>query len=203
MMFVGCVYVTGVFSPYILSYFGMEKDSTLPQDLLPACLVANMFLIPLGSYLTQKGWNPRVLILMGGCFTFPAFYVASFVSDFWAFAMLYVLGFSWSQGMTYMISVHHSWLWFPNNQGLVSGIILGGFGFGALIFDNVLTHLINPNNESIQDNGYYPDDVNDNFEMTWRVMVSCWLALALIGLALIFPGPEPKKRAGTVDIEER
>ena len=48
-----------------------------------------------------------------------------------------------------MVPIHHGWLWFPDHPGLVSGIILGGFGVGGLIFDNVFTHVINPGNESV------------------------------------------------------
>lgn len=91
-----------------------------------------------------------------------------------------------------MVPVHHGWLWFPNNPGLVSGIILGGFGAGSLIFDNVLTKLINPDNESIRDDGTYPDSVNDRFIMTWRVLVGSWFVFFLIGTAMTFPGPEKK-----------
>jgi len=112
------------------------------------------------------------------------------MKDFWAFAMLYVIGFSWSQGMVYMAPVHHGWLWFPNNPGLVSGIILGGFGFGALVFDNVITHVVNPNNLSIdEETGYYPDSVNERFIFMWRIIVTCWLGLAIISFIMMFPGP--------------
>ena len=48
-----------------------------------------------------------------------------------------------------MVHVHHSWLFFPNQTGLISGIILAGYGFGALIFDNVSTAIINPNNDPV------------------------------------------------------
>ena len=43
-----------------------------------------------------------------------------------------------------MIPIHHGWLWFPESPGLVSGLAIGGFALGALIFDNVSTALINP-----------------------------------------------------------
>ena len=92
-----------------------------------------------------------------------------------------------------MVPVHHGWLWFPNNPGLVSGIILGGFGFGSLIYDNVLTHMINPNNEPFdEETAQYPPDVNDRFIRTWRIMILTWFIIAVAGGALIFPGPLKK-----------
>ena len=98
-----------------------------------------MFFMPLGSYLAQKNYNPKLLILLGASVAFPCFYLASFMDEFYGYAILYTLGFAFNQGIVYMVPVHHGWLWFPNNPGLVSGVILGGFGLGSLIFDNVLT----------------------------------------------------------------
>ena len=57
-----------------------------------------------------------------------------------------MLAFSFNQGIVYMVPVHHAWLWFPKYPGLTSGIIIGGFGFGALIFNSLSTALINPDN---------------------------------------------------------
>ena len=78
------------------------------------------------------------------------------MKDFTPFAIFYVLGFSINQGIVYMVPVHHGWLWFPNNPGLVSGIILGGFGLGSLIFDNVLRVLVNPEDlPRDEESGFY------------------------------------------------
>lgn len=51
MIVLGSVYCTGVFSPYIHSYYKLDVDSNLESDLLPACLIINMFIMPLGSYM--------------------------------------------------------------------------------------------------------------------------------------------------------
>ena len=63
--------------------------------------------------------------------------------------------------MTYMVPVHHGWLWFPGRPGLVSGLIIAGFGFGSLIFNNVARDIVNPDNESSDENGKFSDAVND------------------------------------------
>ena len=92
--------------------------------------------------------------------------------------------------MAYMVPIHHCWLWWPKSPGLVSGIILGGFGFGALIFDNVFTHIINPNNEPAdEDTGFYKKEVDDRFISTFRAVVGMWFGVYILGTALIFPGP--------------
>ena len=96
-----------------------------------------------------------------------------------------------------MVGMHHGWLWFPNSPGLVSGIIIGGFGCGGLIFDNMFTHLINPDNLKInKETGFYDDSVNERFVSTYRIVIACWLAIDVIAFILIFPGPVPKKKVG-------
>jgi len=39
-----------------------------------------------------------------------------------------------------------AWEWFPGNKGLVSGIILTGYGFGACFYGYISTALMNPDN---------------------------------------------------------
>ena len=61
-----------------------------------------------------------------------------------------------------MIPVHYGWLWFPESPGLVSGLIIGGFGLGALLFDNISTLIINPDNLNTNDFNYN-DVITSNF----------------------------------------
>ena len=194
MIFPGSLYCTGVLSTYIKSYYHVEPDSNIVNDLLPLCLFLNMFFMPWGSYLVQNNVNPRLLILMGGVVGISCFVIASFFNTFIGYAIFYAVGFSFNQGIVYMVPVHHGWLWFPDKPGLISGIILGGFGFGSLIFDNVLTHLINPGNEKYdEDTGQYPEDVNERFKETWYVLIASWAVIAIVGIGMTFPGPEKKK----------
>ena len=56
------------------------------------------------------------------------------VKSFGLFLILFAGGFGLTNALTYMAPMHHGWLWFPKSPGLVSGIIIGGFGVGTLIF---------------------------------------------------------------------
>ena len=150
--------------------------------------------------------NPRLLIFIGGAIAFPCFYLSSIMSSFTGFAIFFICAFAINQGFTYMVGMHHGWLWFPNNPGLVSGIIIGGFGCGGLIFDNMFTHLINPDNLPINKDGpnagFYDESINDRFIKTYRIIIACWLAIDVIAFIMIFPGPVPKKKVvGEVDTD--
>lgn len=48
--------------------------------------------------------------------------------------------------------------WFPKSKGLVNGIIVGGFGLGAFIFNQIQTAYLNPLNEELDDEGKFFKD---------------------------------------------
>ena len=104
--------------------------------------------------------------------------------------MLFVFGFGSMCGMTYMVPVHHGWLWFPERAGLVSGIIIGGFGLGPLIFNNLSLAIINPDNVSIEENGKFPDVINQKFPEMITTIWYCWVCLVGFSTLLIFSGEE-------------
>lgn len=63
-----------------------------------------------------------------------------------------------------MVPVHHGWLWFPESPGLVSGLVIGGFGLGGLVFNNVSTLIINPTNiKESSDHDLYVKTIKDRF----------------------------------------
>ena len=135
MLFAGSVYVTGNIDPYIASYYQLE-DTTKTANILPSILVINVFIMPFGTALVQRGWDPKKMIFAGGTIAIVLLFTATmFNHSFTAFFILYVLAFAFNQGLTYMVPIHHAWLFFPKNAGLISGIILAGYGFGAFIFD--------------------------------------------------------------------
>ncbi len=116
------------------------------------------------------------------------------------FGAMYAFGFGLCNGLTYMVPVHHGWLWYPQRPGLISGIIIGGFGFGALIFDNVATVLVNPDNLPAQD-GKFPASVDEEVMYMMRVLVGCFGGLVIIAMILMFPGPKERGLVEGVDWE--
>ena len=115
------------------------------------------------------------------------------MSDFLAFFILYVASFTIMQSTCYMVCIHQAWFWFPNHPGLISGITIGGFGLGALIFDPITSHLVNPSAVSKNENtGRFPDDVNDSFIPMMRTTIYIFAGIALFGIITVFQGPIKK-----------
>ena len=116
---------------------------------------------------------------------------------FWAF---YVLGWAGNTAFTYLITTHHTWLWFPQSPGLASGICMGGYGIGSLVWAEIMTPLLNPDNVSFTnpcyagaDFGCYNAAVNDNFRRTLYILISIFAGFAVIGMITIYQGPVPNK----------
>jgi OFA family oxalate/formate antiporter-like MFS transporter len=98
--------------------------------------------------------------------------------------------------MSYMAPLICGWEWFPNRKGMVTGITLGGYGFGSFIFSLVSTHLVNPDgvDPSIKDPNqsditFYDTDVTSRVPYMIQTLVYIWAGLAFIGVLLITRKP--------------
>ena len=110
-------------------------------------------------------------------------------SNFYLFLVTYSIGFGICNGLSYMVPVTHGWRWFPQNPGLVSGIIIGGFGVGQFTFSQVCAMIVNPDSVSCV-NGKFPESVNERVPTMLLTLVTCNILTAILALCLIFPGPE-------------
>ncbi|RTG89040.1 uncharacterized protein DC041_0000732 [Schistosoma bovis] len=52
-------------------------------------------------------------------------------------------------GFAYSVVFAVATTWFPEKRGLIVGIIVSGFGLGALVFSPIQTALINPTNVKV------------------------------------------------------
>ena len=78
-----------------------------------------------------------------------------------ATTLTYGLLFGMGCGPSYAPPMTAAMRWFPRNKGLVNGIIVGGFGLGASIFNIVQTGYMNPLNKTPSDHGYFSLEQDD------------------------------------------
>ena len=57
--------------------------------------------------------------------------------------------------------------WFPHNKGMAMGVVVGGFGGGAFIFNQIQTAILNPDNTSPQVSSaisfnFHPEKMHNN-----------------------------------------
>ena len=89
--------------------------------------------------------GPRILAMSGALLFGVGYFVAAYAIDLRSLPLLYlgygVLG-GIGLGLGYVTPVATVAKWFPDKKGLVTGMVVMGFGFGALFMAKVLAPLI-------------------------------------------------------------
>ena len=132
---IGSVYAWSVFGKALQSEeaFGWSKG----KAAVPFSVVIGMIFI--GSYVggrIQDARGPRVVALTGGVIYSIGVIMASFASNpdlFWVLVLGYGVIGGFGLGMVYIVPIAMLQKWFPDKPGLITGLAVAGFGFGAVI----------------------------------------------------------------------
>ena len=80
----------------------------------------------------------------------------------------------------------------PKRGGLATGVIVAGFGCGPLIFNQVQSNIINPNNlpavlDPLDPTGgkYFPVEVVKNVPKTFLILAACYFVMQLVGILIV------------------
>lgn len=114
-----------------------------------------------------------------------SFIVLFFANKFYILIIaLFIFGIG--TGLSNIIYMRNCWLFFPQNQGLVNGIIISSTGLVSTFLIALADYIIiNPNKEETK-NGIYPKNVADNVEIYIKIVVVILGAFDIIGFFLIF-----------------
>jgi MFS transporter, OFA family, oxalate/formate antiporter len=139
-MALGAVYAWSVFRvPLAKQFHWTIEEVTLTFTISIFVLGVSAFFG--GLWLNKKG--PRVVALMGGFLYGLGVFLASFSANklWWLYVSYGLIG-GIGVGFSYIVPVAVLVKWFPDRRGLITGIAVGGFGAGALVFAPVATRLI-------------------------------------------------------------
>lgn len=173
--------------------------------LLPFIVVIQTIVFPLGGYCVVR-YDPRIIIAISSSVGLLGVLLCSLMTTFWPLFFCYSVCLGIMLGTAYIVPVHLCWDWFPNNKGLATGIVLGGFGFGSFIFGFISRALVNPNGLDLV-NGRYAIEVTDRVPFMLRMLVIIWACIVAIALCLISPAPnahheEKQESATAINAEE-
>lgn len=143
----GAVYAWSVFSS------ALQKAGpftlTKPEATLPFEVAIGMIFI--GTYLggrIQDRRGPRTVAVIGAVVYGVGVIVASFATDR-ADLPLLVIGYGvlagFGLGLAYIVPIAMLQKWFPDKRGLITGLAVGGFGFGAVVTAPIAQALIKRN----------------------------------------------------------
>jgi OFA family oxalate/formate antiporter-like MFS transporter len=140
----GAVYAWSVFSKALQkdNAFHLSKaEATLPFSVTIA-------MIFVGTYLggrIQDRRGPRMVALTGGVVYAAGILLAGAASgagDLWLLVLGYGVIAGFGLGLGYIVPIAMLQKWFPDKRGLITGIAVGGFGFGAVITSPVAQRLV-------------------------------------------------------------
>ena len=139
----GAVYAWSVFNGPLQEQFGWSKaEAVLPFEVA----IGTIFIGSLVGGRIQDKRGPRPVALGGAVLYSIGIMLASLVSssdELWLLVLTYgVLG-GIGLGAAYITPIAMLAKWFPDKRGLITGIAVAGFGFGAVITAPVAKSLLN------------------------------------------------------------
>lgn len=157
---------------------------------MPAVL---MVMNPLGAYLLTKGANPRVMVFIGASIMVLALYSITLTQTFEELLVIWAIKLV-GAGFCYFAPLMTGWEWWEGQEGIVTGVVLGAFGFSSFIFSFMASHIINPKNEQpmhLPDGQMiYSPEIAARVPTLFYTLTICFIALGTIGLAFIKRNPE-------------
>lgn len=141
---IGAVYAWSVFSTALKKPDAMGLSN--PEASLPFTVTIGMIFI--GTYLggrIQDKMGPRPVALTGGIIYGLGCILASFAQDhsqLWLLILGYGVISGFGLGLAYIVPIAMLQKWFPDKRGLITGLAVAGFGFGAVLTAPVAHWLI-------------------------------------------------------------
>lgn len=196
LLLAGLVYAWSVMSKSIAA---SRPDWSATQLSVTFTLVMALFCIGcLIAGILAKKVSPKIYVILSGILFFVGFMIAGSTG---ASPVLLYLGFGvfcgLGAGFAYNAVMSTMSAWFPDKQGLISGILLMGFGLSSFIIGKVFAAVT-------------PSDGSDTWQTTFRilaviilvVMVVCSFFFVKPGDDFVPPASAKKKevRAPALDI---
>nr|XP_053634416.1 oxalate:formate antiporter-like [Cherax quadricarinatus] len=88
--------------------------------------------------------------------------------------------------LTYVTPLACGMQWYPQQKGLINGLIVAGFGLGALFSTNFQTLYLNPHNKPPESDGYFTDpDILGKVQSVFILLGLVFLVMQYVGCLLI------------------
>lgn len=146
---IGAVYAWSVFSKALSasdSFHLSKLEASLPFEV-------TIGMIFIGSYVggrLQDKFGPRPVAVIGGVIYAAGVLLASFSHNhgqLWLLVLGYGVISGFGLGFAYIVPIAMLQKWFPDKRGLITGLAVGGFGFGAVLTSPIAQRLIDSNKD--------------------------------------------------------
>jgi OFA family oxalate/formate antiporter-like MFS transporter len=141
---IGAVYAWSTFAKALQTAEPFQLSKT--ESALPFTVTIGMIFI--GTYIggrIQDKRGPRTVALVGGVLYGLGTLLASFAQsrdDLWLLVLGYGVIGGFGLGVAYIVPIAMLQKWFPDKRGIITGLAVGGFGFGAVLTSPLAKRLI-------------------------------------------------------------
>lgn len=201
-LIIGAQLAMGNISVYFLSYYRVsmndhEVDETTFIPILPCTVIVATFVFPFGNKMVEAfGGRTRPVIMIGSAFAIVSTAICALGPHKMSpgcFMTILCLGMGIFKGLLQSSLLLAGWSHLPERKGLVSGVIISGYGFGASIFGELAHKLANPHELDFEPftikNGrtakFLPKEVGDRMPHMLRVLGLCWLLQIIVGTLMV------------------
>ncbi|MDQ0219794.1 MFS transporter [Peribacillus cavernae] len=138
-MGLGTIYTWSLFNQPLVERFGWELSSVAITFSITSFALA--FSTLFAGKLQDKWGLPR-LIRFSGILLGAGLILSSQISSLWMLYLFVGVVVGFADGSAYITSLSNLIKWFPEKKGLISGISVGAYGTGSLIFKYINEALI-------------------------------------------------------------
>jgi len=161
----GTLYCFGNMNTYMTSYLRKHVPSQASIQYSDAIWIPTLASFGQGLFMTLAGHleeriGVKMTILLGSTFMTSGVFLTYFTIQHSIALTTLTYGFMFGFGtaLAYAPPMGVAMRWFPKKKGLVNGIIVGGFGMGAFIFNQVQVFYLNPWNHELDKDGYFTNE---------------------------------------------
>lgn len=128
----GAIYAWSVFTPSLTSA-GWSSENTQWVFAIGLASFA-LFMVFAGKKLGT--WGPRTLSWIGGIILGAGYLLAGLFGGTNFIALLILIGLIGGMGIgfAYVVPIAVGMRWFPDKKGMITGLAVAGFGFGAMLW---------------------------------------------------------------------
>jgi len=131
----GAIYAWSVFTPYLTDPEGPFGFSSTQTQIIFSVSLATFAVVMVLAGRWQAHAGPRIVALTGGAVLGAGYILAGLFGQSFVAQVLFigVIGGA-GIGLAYVCPIAVGVKWYPDKKGLITGLGVAGFGFGALIW---------------------------------------------------------------------
>lgn len=131
----GAIYAWSVFTPSLEGVDGAGWSKAQTQGVFAAGLATFAIIMVIAGRIMPK-LGPRVVAMAGGVVLGLGYFLAGLIGGTSFPAIFILIGIVGGAGigLAYVVPIAVGMRWFPDKKGLITGLAVAGFGFGALLW---------------------------------------------------------------------